>query len=89
LPVFGIDSDEGAPPGDSFLTITFVRPSGRDDVALDVQTAGDLAGWESNAVWVRQEEHEDGSVLLTYRDVESIESAERRFLRLRASRQRV
>lgn len=71
--------------GTDYLTLTFERPANRDDVSLTVVASGTLSTWEDEAVHVETIDNGAGSVTEVWRDVEPIEEAGARFLRLEVS----
>ena len=66
-----------------YLTLTFTRPNAVSDVGYHVDASGDPDGWPDAAVLVDSVDNGDGTTTYTYRDIQSIGEAHRRFLRLR------
>lgn len=70
---------------DDYLTLTFAAPADLTGVVSEVQTSGELAGWESNAVLLRDEPGTDGETIYTYRDSVPMTGNNRRFMRLKVT----
>ncbi|MBP7951181.1 MAG: chitobiase/beta-hexosaminidase C-terminal domain-containing protein, partial [Verrucomicrobiales bacterium] len=69
-----------------FLTLTFSRPVGNDDVRCTVQTGPDLASWSDDAILVEEVHNPaDGTITATWRTAAPVASTERLFMRIRAS----
>ncbi len=79
-----LDLDGGDPA--AFLTLTLTRIAELSEVEWTVETSGDLATWEDEAVLYEAVDNGDGTVTETFRDLEPMDESGRRFMRVRALR---
>jgi hypothetical protein len=77
LPVLGVE--------DGYLTLTYTRAAGTEDVTVTVLTSGDLGDWQPNAVFLRDRTGYEGTIRRTFRDAVPMTEGMRRFLRISAT----
>ena len=78
--------DNGAGGNDEYLTMTFRRNLGADDVLFSVQVSPNLSAWTSlGTQYVSSVSNNDGTENVTYRSTTELDSVPREFIRLRVS----
>ncbi len=82
LPELGVQPLEVDGEIRDYLTLDVTRVADLPGVVVRVEISGDLLAWEEETVLVESVENDDGTVTETYRDVEPIGGASRRFMRV-------
>lgn len=73
----------GVNPPNEFLTISFRRLLNFSTISYHVEVSGDLGLWGEDAVEIDSSANLDGTETAVYRDIIPVDSAQRRFIRVR------